>query len=406
MNRFENLDYRYFMFLGVLIFLPGVEALKNIFAFLFVLSWILTASKENYWGGKWQTIDTIFLLWILADIIVSINAVISHQLPGSNFTDVIRFILLGWILSRTDFTNEKNSNLAFVSLIATIVTLAFSYYSTGGILKELHSVGHINHTAIFLLIAYSISSSLLTVNFDKLNKYQKIILLLVTLILFFSTIDTGSRAAFGLLVVITLLDFIYIIIRKRKFLLFFILASISFFIAIIFINDPPNALQRILDSEHILQDDTREKINNLSYYAFKENPLLGIGFGNYGHLEIEDIIDEVLNKKGVFDISQFQVSSHPHNVYYNYLVSGGILIFSVFAWFWIYVIWLIFKIRLTIENEWIVLSSIGVLIINLGIGWVNTTLHHEHAILSMFILGLLISNYRQSKLKYNLNILK
>ena len=25
---------------------------------------------------------------------------------------------------------------------------------------------------------------------------------------------------------------------------------------------------------------------------------------------------------------------HAHNVYFNYLVSGGLLIFSIFAWFW------------------------------------------------------------------------
>ncbi len=36
--------------------------------------------------------------------------------------------------------------------------------------------------------------------------------------------------------------------------------------------------------------------------------------------------------------------------------------------------------------------------VNLIIGLVNTTLHHEHAILSMFVLGLLISQYRMSEL--------
>ena len=40
--------------------------------------------------------------------------------------------------------------------------------------------------------------------------------------------------------------------------------------------------------------------------------------------------------------------------------------------------------------------------VNLLIGLVNTTLHHEHAILSMFVLGLLISQYRMSELRKNL----
>ena len=50
------------------------------------------------------------------------------------------------------------------------------------------------------------------------------------------------------------------------------------------------------------------------------------------------------------------------------------------------------------ENDWIVFSAIGVVMVNLGIGIVNTTLHHEHAILSMYVLGLLIAQYRKSQL--------
>ena len=79
-------------------------------------------------------------------------------------------------------------------------------------------------------------------------------------------------------------------------------------------------------------------------------------------------------------------------------MSGGLLIFSIFVWFWFYIVWVIIKLITRRENEWIVLSSISVVLVNLGIGWVNTTLHHEHAILSMFVLGLLIAQFRKIKL--------
>ena len=78
-------------------------------------------------------------------------------------------------------------------------------------------------------------------------------------------------------------------------------------------------------------------------------------------------------------------------------MSGGLLIFSIFLWFWFYIVWIIFKLRSSKENDWITISSISVLLINLAIGWVNTTLHHEHAILSMFVLGMLISEYRRDE---------
>lgn len=395
MNKIAPADLTFLFLAATLVFLPGVEALKNIFAFLFVLSWVMLAKKNNDWGGKWQVIDTIFLLWILADIFVSINAIITHQLPGSNFRDIIRFVLIAWVLSRIHFSKEKHLKLALISVIATVITLAYSYYSTGGILKELHSVGHINHTAIFLVIAYSISLSLLLFNFPELKNYQKIILFLSTIALFYATIDTDSRASFGLIIVVTLVDLICLIIIYRKLIAFLLFIGIVSIIGYQFIQNPPYALKRILDREHILYDESRDRIRNFSYYAFKTNPLLGIGFGNHGLIEIKDIKAEIIKDKGVLNSSEYSPSSHAHNVYYTYLVSGGLLIFSIFIWFWFYIVWIIFKLRSNKENDWIILCSISVLLINLAIGWVNTTLHHEHAILSMFVLGMMISVYRR-----------
>jgi hypothetical protein len=397
MNKIAPFDVRFLLLAAMLVFLPGVEALKNIFAVLFVLSWLIISKKNNNWGGKWQIIDTILLLWILADIFVSINAVITHQLSGSNFRDVIRFVLIAWVLSRIYFPKEKLLELALISVVATVITLGYSYYSTGGYLKELHSVGHINHTAIFLVIAYSISLSLFIFDFHNLYKYQKIILFLTTVILFYATVDSGSRAAFGLIIIISLFDMICLIVKFRKLSVFLLFFGIVSCIGFLFIQNPPFALKKILNTNYILQDGTRDRIRNFSYYAFKTNPLFGIGFGNYGQIKIEDIKAEIIKDKGVFNASDFLHGSHAHNVYYTYLTSGGILIFSIFLWFWFYIVWIIFKLRSSKGNDWIILSSISVLLINLAIGWVNTTLHHEPAILSMFVLGILISEYRRAE---------
>jgi hypothetical protein len=388
------------------------------------VSWVVIAKKNNDWGGKWRIIDSIFLLWILADIFVSINAIITHQLPGDNFRDIIRFILIAWVLSRTNFSKERLTQSALVAVVAVSVTLIYSYYAGHGELKELYSVGHINHTAIFLVIAYTISLALLLFNFNNLNSYQKITLVVTTIALFFITIDADSRATFGLLVIITLLDFLYLLIRVTKLSLVVRFVGVVACIGILFTQNP-DALKRIQDRipidyenleniflinednhlaidyenlEQIFKDSSREKIREFSYYAFKTNPLLGVGFGNFGQIKMDDIKGAVLKDKEVFDNNLYLRSSHAHNVYYTYLVSGGLVIFSVFAWFWFYIVWAIIKLITRRENEWIVLSSIGVVLVNLGIGWVNTTLHHEHAILSMFVLGLLIAQFRMSKL--------
>lgn len=398
MNRFLQIDFRFLFLAGMLVFLPGLEALKNICAFLFVITWLVYSKKNNDWGGRWQVIDSIFFLWLAVDVLISINAVMTHNLPGGGFSDVLRYVLIAWVVSRTYFSNEDIKKLALLSLLGTILTLAYSYYSTNGVLEELYSVGHINHTAIFLLISYSISLSLLLFNFNNLTFNQKVLLCLTSIILFFSTIDTHSRATFGLILLVTLIFSIYFLFKLKKLNVILLFFFISLIVGTSFLQNPPRALERILQSESILKDDTREKIRNFSYYAFKENPMLGIGFGNYHQIEIKDIKDSVIKDKGIFDQSQFIPSSHAHNLYYTYLVGGGILIFTIFLWFWFYVVWIINKLMfIRKKNEWIIFSGLGVTLINLLIGWFNTTFHHEHALLSMFILGLLISQYRITK---------
>lgn len=434
-NKLARVDIRFLFLIGLLIVLPGIEALKNIFAFLFVVSWVVVAKKNNDWGGKWRVIDSIFLLWILADIFVSINAIITHQLPGEGFKDIIRFLLIGWALSRTNFSKERLTQSALLAVLAVIVTLIHSYYSGHGELIELESVGHINHTAIYLVITYAISLALLLFNFNNLNSYQKITLVVTTIILFFTTMDAGSNAAFGLLIIITLLDFLYLLIRVKKLSLGIVVFGVVAFIGILFTQQNPRAVKSIQDRipidfetidliffvdegnrlginyvyiNHIFKDSSRKKIHDFSYYVFRTNPLLGIGFGNFGQIKRDEIKDTVLKHKEVYNWSLYASSAHAHSVYYNYLVSGGLLIFSIFAWFWFYIVWVIIKhvilnnLRIYRnkfpENEWIVLSGIAVVLVNLIIGIVNTTLHHEHAILSMFVLGLLIAQFRMSEL--------
>ena len=397
-KKLSEIDIRFLFLLGLLVFLPGFEVLKNLFALLFVVSWVIIAKKNNYWGGKWRIIDSIFLLWILADITVSINAIITHQFSGSNFRDIIRFVLIAWVLSRTDFSNERLTQSAMFALVAVIFTIGFAYYSGRGEFKELYSVGHLNHSAIFMAIAYAISLSLLLFNFKSLEKYQKIILVLTAIILIVTLIDTGSRATFGLLVIITLLNFSYLMFRVKKLSLIATILGFIFCLGAILAYDPPEALQEIQGQNSILDDVHREKIRNFSYYAFKANPYLGVGFGNFGRITKEEIEPYVIADKGVFNTEDYLAASHAHNLYYTYLVSGGLLIFSILLFFWLYIVWIIFKLILRRENEWIIFSAIGVVMINLGIGLVNTTLHHEHAILSMYVIGMLISQYRKRQL--------
>ena len=391
-NYIKEQDSKFIFLALMLIMLPSLEALKNLFAVLFVASWVFIARRDEDWGGKWKIIDTIFLLWILADIIVGINAIVVHSQPASGSKDIIKFVLVGWAISRSSFTSQQVLILCITVIIFTIIPLMHSYSNcNGGSCIELNSVGHVNHTAIYLLIVYTISLSLLIFNFKNTNNFQRAVLITTSLILIYVVVDTHSRAASGLLAIITLMAMLYSIYYYRNWKASIISILLVTLASILLIYSSVPVLDKFKHGTSLVGDSPRQQIRNFSYYVFKIDPVLGIGIGNFENFGHDDIKELVIKDKGVYDKSVFMPYAHPHNVYLTYLTGGGILLFSVFVWFWLQIVNIIYRVNKRSNDKWLVFSSASVVMAVLGIGWVNTTLAHEHALITIFVLGVLIS---------------
>jgi len=388
-----------FIFLALmLIMLPSFEAPKNLLAVLFIISWFFVSKREKDWGGKWKTIDTIFLLWILIDIVVGINAVVTHAQPASGSKDIIKFILVGWAISRSRFSMRQIINLCVIAIIFSVMPLAYSYLNcSGGTCVELNSVGHVNHTAIYLLIIYIMSLSLLVFNFKNIGNFLRTILILTSIVLFYVVIDTHSRAASGFIVIITLMAMLYSIYYYRNWCSLIISILLISLASIILAYDPPAVVSKFINGTNLTGDSPRQKIRNFAYYVFKIDPILGTGIGNFPNFGHEDVKALVIQDKGEYDKSQFMPFAHPHNIYLVYLTGGGILLFSIFSWFWLHIMQIIYRVSKESNEKWLVFGSLSVVMVVLGIGWVNTTLAHEHALIAMFIMGLLIFKFRQLK---------
>ncbi|MDC0239213.1 hypothetical protein OAK82_02415 [Candidatus Thioglobus sp.] len=413
-------DSRYIFLLLLLVVLPSFEAPKNLFALLYVFSWLFIAYREKNWGGKWRLIDTIISFLLFGSIVVSINAVIIHDFSAKGITDLIRYLLIFWVLSRHILTNKQITILCMVAVFSTAISLIYSFIMCpqGGICLELNSVGHVNHSAIYLVIAYSIALSLLLINFFVLPNYQKTLLILSTLFIAYATVDAHSRAASGLFFFVTLLGFFYAVVHYKNWR--FGLMTVLILILGSYLTDVPkftdDLIKTFKTSQSLSDVPGRKNIRNFSYYAFKTYPMLGVGFGNFNNLGHEHIKDKVIEDLGIYEKEKYAPYVHTHNVYYNFLVSGGIVMFSAFLWFFAQIIISIWKVRKQnnrkelryIDNvevieyrddRFLILSSSMVVLIVLSIGFVNTTLNHEHAILSMFVLGLLISKDREINAK-------
>ena len=395
-NYIKDQDLK-FMFLALmLIMLPSFEVPKNLFAVLFVVSWAFIARRDKDWGGHWRVIDTVFLLWILADIIVGINAIVVHGQPASGSKDIIKFVLVGWAISRSGFTIRQMIHLCVIAIIFTVLPLGYSYLNCdGGSCVELNSVGHVNHTAIYLLITYVLSLSLLVFNFKNIGNLIRIILIVTTTILFYVVIDTHSRAASGLLIAITLMAMLYAIYFYRNWSSVIISVLLITLVSTIFVYDRPAVFNKFMNGSSLVGESPRQKIRNFAYYVFKIDPVLGTGIGNFPNFGHDDIKDRVIKEEGIYDQKKFMPFAHPHNVYYVYLSGGGIVLFSIFAWFWLQVIVIIYKVNRYFQEKWIVFSGVSVVMVVLSIGWVNTTLAHEHALITMTTLGFIISKFRK-----------
>ena len=386
-----------FIFLALmLIVLPSLEAPKNLFTVLFIVSWVFISKRDKNWGGGWKLIDTIFLLWILADIAVGINAIVAHNQPASGSKDIIKFVLVGWAISRSSFTIHQMIDLCVIAIIFTVMPLAYSYLNcNGGTCVELNSVGHVNHTAIYLLIVYAISLSLLVFNFKNIGNFLRATLVLTSVVLFYVVIDAHSRAASGLIVIITLTALLYSIYYYRNWTSLIVSVLLISLASVVLVYNPPPVVNKFINGTDLVGDSPRQKIRNHSYYVYKSNPILGVGFGNYVHFGHDEIKEIVISEEGEYDSNKFLPSAHPHNVYYTYLVSGGLIMSSIFILFWLNILQIIYSFNKGSNEKWLIFSSVGVVMTVLGVGLVNTTLAHEHALIAMFVLGLLISRYRK-----------
>ena len=164
--------------------------------------------------------------------------------------------------------------------------------------------------------------------------------------------------------------------------------------SILLVFDTPKVVQKFVNGSSLVGESPRQRMRNFAYYVFKIDPLLGTGMGNFPNFNHEDIREIVVKNEGFYDEKKFMPYDHPHNIYWSYLSGGGITLFSVFVFFWLKVSSITYHARNYKNEKLLVFTSLSVILTILGIGWVNTTLAHENALMTMFLIGLLISKYR------------
>lgn len=391
----------------MIISLPSLEAPKNIFLVFFVGVAVLRQLKTmslRAWGN-WD--------WMFLAIVVSafLSTVFAGLTPGDEwkgFRVLLTFIGVGWLLSRSASSDMELSWIFWMAILSAVPPLLFGLWELLVIHTknslELHSVGHVNHSAIYLTIIFGASFGASLSLWRSVKTSKKIILFALPTLFYMSLIVGQSRAAFGIGTLIGIILTILLVHNKKEM----IALLFSFFVALVsmvFIHTPIVEKQ-IANQEANDVLSGRAVIWKTTIEAAKISPWLGIGIDNRGVLRKEDLKKSFEARHELFDESQYDFHfKHAHSFYLTNIAERGVVgaivtLCFILMWLW-YLIKYFYIARLSSEGAYLWAGSVSAWVATFGTGFVNTTFHHEHGILACLFLGLHLSflNTHRAKLK-------
>ena len=385
-----------FFFLSLLILvLPSFEAPKNFFLVFFVgvsfIRQLIDADHHTFTIWDW-----IFLSIVLTAFLTTLFPGM-HSNEWKGFTILLTSISVGWLVSRSQFQTKSLRWFFALIILATIppliVGLAKYLYLHSNPDLQLHSVGHVNHSAIYLTMVLGASVGALIAIWEKITLLQRILMGLLNILFFVSLFISQSRAAVGIGALLSVLLFL-ILARDNKIKLAGILSVSILMMMAIFLNI--GVVQKELRNEQ--KNDilgARDKVWNISFEALRWAPIFGIGINNWGKIKPEQIKHSVEARGKIYNEKNYLFQGHSHSIYLMALVERGIIGFSALIFLmlgWIYYLIAKFKnISKDSQGRYLWAGSFSAWLATFGIGFVNTTFHHEHGILACILLGLFVS---------------
>jgi O-antigen ligase len=387
--------------------LPSLEAPKNIFLVGYLLTRLTTEIIQLHKGMKlWSRWDTLFLTIVFTALLSTLFAGMPHLEEWKGYSVLMTAILSGWFLSRAQYSRENYQGLFKLIILGAIPPLLWGLYQYLIIHTkpnlQLHSVGHVNHSAIYLVVIFGASLGwfLSYLNLNKVkfkfSNFYVFALGILSLIFFVSLIISQSRAAFGVGILLSLLV-IYFLGKNTKIRTIGVISIIS--IVILSIVLQTGVVEKQIANQKANDFlSSRDKVWNVSLEASRFHPLFGIGLSNWHFITIEQLRASVESRGEKFNPHNYYFPGHSHNLYLSALVERGFVGFLVtilFMLFWLKHLISTFNwAKKTPQASYFWAGSLSAWVATYGIGFVNTTFHHEHAILACLFLGLYLSYTR------------
>lgn len=388
----------YFLY-ALAFFLPLYEAPKNLAVAMVTIMWIIRSFTSSNWGHAWSKWDTSAVSIILAGLASVFFGLYPVEKGISAAGDILSYSLIFIFLRRTRLSDAVIKNMFIIAIISTFLTLILGYWTHFNLQAtshlQLNSVGHVNHSAIYLAIIIASTLALtITENFTPLK-------LAILALLFFFIFSISVMSARGAILPLILFVFVMLLVKRKTLKRSVMLAISSIFAAAVILGAflGAGAIEKTSSNfAHNNYTSKRLELANTAYTAVKESPVFGLGLNNFGKISEINVRLWVEKHGNAYNSEHFFYSSHAHNLYFNTLATEGVIGLLAIVGF-LSLIGHHILTRLPSDHPTKMMlwwSSLGAWMIVVFGGIFNTTLHHEHGMLAMIIFGIWLGHDESS----------
>lgn len=385
------------LLLALCLFLPLVEAPKNLAWLAYAGAWLVNRVRARDFGGRWNLWDSLFAAWIASGFLAAAFAGL-HGSEWRGAGDLLRYASIGWLVKRGGYSARELCWVLGALVFSVVVGLFFGYYQLleskrrSGL--ELHSVGHVNHTAIYLAIMLGLCAAWLYARWRAWSPNRRLSALAIAVFVLVSLVVTASRGALGVgLATLLVLGAAWWPRWRAPFVASVLAVSV---VAAATVGFGAEVIRKQMDNtaaQNVLS--FRDGIWRMGLAAWERNPWFGVGMDNYSLITHERVRAWRLEAGKDYDEARYVRFPHAHSLYVNTLAERGALgAAALGAMLLAWAVWLVRHRPRPADGDHAWLAWGGAAsgwIVTIAAGTVNTTLHHEHGILAALLLGLWLS---------------